>query len=151
MYLRFPSQGRRGRLMTQRISAAGSVLLLLLALAALPGCRPPQGDSTPEVALDWAVTPDPPVTGPASVRLTLTDRATGQPVQGAEVRLEGNMSHAGMKPVFGTARETGPGRYEASLDLHMGGDWLILVDARLRDGRSLQRQVDLPDVRSHQD
>jgi hypothetical protein len=137
-----------------RKTAAGSAFPLLLALAAClapAGCRPPQGDSTPEVALDWAVTPDPPVTGPASVRLTLTDRATGQPVQGAEVQLEGNMSHAGMKPVFGTARETEPGRYEASLDLNMGGDWFILVDARLRDGRSLQRQVDLPDVRSRQE
>ncbi|HVR96796.1 MAG TPA: FixH family protein [Thermoanaerobaculia bacterium] len=128
--------------------------LLLCALAAclsLDGCRPPQGDSNPEIALDLAVTPDPPVTGPANVRLTLTDKATGQPVQGAEVRLEGNMSHAGMRPVFGAARETEPGRYETSLDLHMGGDWFILVDATLRDGRSLQRQVDLPDVHARQD
>jgi hypothetical protein len=146
--------GKTGVPFGRGASSAGPALLLLFALAAclaLTGCRPPQGGSTPEVALAWAVTPDPPVTGPASVRLTLTDRATGQPVQGAEVHLEGNMSHAGMKPVFGTARETEPGRYEASLDLNMGGDWFILVDATLRDGRSLQHQVDLPDVRSRQD
>ena len=111
------------------------------------GCQPP-ARTAPEIELDWSVKPDPPRVGPATVSLALTDAKTGQPVRGAEVRLEGNMSHPGMKPVFGAARETGPGRYEAPIEFTMGGDWVILVDATLRDGRALQRQVDVRGVRS---
>jgi hypothetical protein len=64
------------------------------------------------------------------------------------MRLEGNMSHPGMRPVFGTAREVAPGTYEAPLELPMGGDWFLLVDATLPDGGTLHRQVDLPGVRT---
>lgn len=71
----------------------------------------------------------------------------GQPVENAEVRLEGNMSHPGMAPVFGDAREVAPGRYQAPLDLTMAGDWFILAQITLRDGRSLSRTSQLPGVR----
>lgn len=122
-----------------------AVLAACLVLGA--GCQPP-AQTSPEITLDWSVRPDPPLVGPATVSLTLTDAKTGQPVRGAEVRLEGNMSHAGMKPVFGAAREVEPGRYEAPIELTMGGDWFILIDATLRDGRTLQRQVDVRGVGS---
>jgi hypothetical protein len=52
-----------------------------------------------------------------------------------------------MQPVSASARETAPGRYEARLQLTMAGDWFVLVEARLSDGRTLRRQVDLPGVR----
>ena len=122
-----------------------AVLAACLVLGA--GCQPP-AQTSPEITLDWSVRPDPPLVGPAMVSLTLADAKTGQPVRGAELRLEGNMSHPGMKPVFGTAREVGPGRYEAPIELTMGGDWFLLIDATLRDGRALQRQVDVRGVRS---
>lgn len=125
-------------------------LLLFLGLAAglLPaGCRPP-AETAPEIALAWAMTPDPPTLGKATFSLTLTDTAAGSPVAGAAVRLEGTMSHAGMKPVFGTAREVAPGRYEGAIDFTMAGDWFVLVEATLHDGRVLQRQVDVRGVRA---
>jgi hypothetical protein len=53
-----------------------------------------------------------------------------------------------MQPVFAAAREVGPGRYEARLDLTMAGDWILLIDATLADGRTLRRQVSLPGVRA---
>jgi nitrogen fixation protein FixH len=127
--------------MTGRIGAA-----CLLGLCLLSSCRP-AGEQQEDVGLEWAVTPSPPVTGTATVSLELKEK-TGQPVEGAEVRLEGNMTHPGMTPVFATAREVGPGRYEAPLELTMGGDWIVLVDAKLRDGRTLQRELPLPGVRS---
>lgn len=98
--------------------------------------------------MEWTVAPDPPATGPATFSLRLTDTAAGRPVAGAAVRLEGNMSHPGMKPAFGTAREVAPGRYEAPLDFTMAGDWFVLVEARLRDGRTLERQVEVRGVRA---
>jgi hypothetical protein len=121
-------------------------LALWLAVLIL-GCQPPSQGS-PEIALDWSIRPDPPLVGPATVSLTLADAKTDHPLAGAEIRLEANMSHPGMKPVFGTAREVAPGKYEAAIELTMGGDWFILIDARLRDGRTLQKQVDVAGVRS---
>ncbi|HSG38870.1 MAG TPA: FixH family protein [Thermoanaerobaculia bacterium] len=122
--------------------------LFALWLAVLiAGCQPP-GQTNPEITLDWSVRPDPPLTGPATVSLTMADAKTGRPVEDAEVRLEGNMSHPGMKPVFSAAREVAPGRYEAPIEFTMGGDWFILIDATLRDGRTLQRQMDVTGVRS---
>ena len=133
------------RLMADRMARPlGAACLLGLYL--LSGCRP-AGEPKEDIALEWTVAPSPPVIGTATVSLELKE-TTGQPVEGAEVRLEGNMTHPGMTPVFATAREVGPGRYQAPLELSMGGDWIVLVDARLRDGRTLQRELPLPGVRS---
>lgn len=126
-------------------------LLLLLGWTALlaascgPGGDRAQTPDSPEIAAAWTVAPDPPRVGPIQVSLALTEG--GQPVGGAEVRLEGNMSHPGMKPVFSDAREVAPGRYEAPLDLTMAGDWFVLAQITLRDGRSLSRTRQLPGVR----
>ena len=95
--------------------------------------------------MDWSVTPSPPTAGPVRLALKLTDR--GRPLPGATVGITGDMTHPGMKPVFATAREVAPGRYEAPVELTMAGDWVISVDARLRDGRGFERQVELRGVR----
>ena len=83
----------------------------------------------------------------ATLVLNLTD-TDNRPISGAKIELEGNMSHAGMTPVFSEATETEPGRYEAPLEFTMGGDWFILVKATLSDGRTLERQIDVPGVGS---
>ncbi|MFN2168671.1 MAG: FixH family protein [Anaerolineae bacterium] len=117
------------------------VLVLPLILA---GCAR-GGQDLPDVGVELAVEPSPPQLGPATLTVRLTD-AGGQPIAGASVELEGNMSHAGMAPVFATATEVGPGQYQANLEFTMGGDWFILVRADLPDGRSLERQIGLPGV-----
>ena len=65
---------------------------------------------------------------------------------GALLKLEGNMSHAGMVPVFGEAKETEPGRYRSTLELSMAGDWYILVTVTLPDNRTFERQLELKGV-----
>jgi hypothetical protein len=127
----------RGSIRTAFLLAAG----LLLA-----GCRP-AADKSSTITMDWTVTPSPPVAGPVLVVLTLTDRGSGRPLPGATVGITGDMTHPGMKPVFATAREVAPGRYEAPVELTMAGDWVISVDARLRDGRRFERQFELRGVR----
>ncbi|MGD2205169.1 MAG: FixH family protein [Anaerolineae bacterium] len=115
----------------------GAVMLL-----ALVGCAR-GGRDLPDVGVDLAVEPQPLQLGPATLTVALTD-AGGQPLAGATVELEGNMSHAGMVPVLATAIEVAPGQYRADLEFTMGGDWFILVRADLPDGRSLERQIDVP-------
>jgi hypothetical protein len=104
-------------------------------------------ESLPDVSVDLTVSPDPPQVGPATVTVTLSD-ADGTPIDGAEMKLEGTMTHAGMVPVFADATETEPGQYEATLEFTMGGDWIIIVRATLPDGRSLEREIDVRGVKS---
>lgn len=110
------------------------------------GCRPATDESA-TIAMDWSVTPQPPTAGTVLLALTLTDRSSGQPLPGAEVRITGDMTHPGMKPVFGKAREVAPGRYETPVELTMAGDWVISIDARFRDGRTFEQQFELRNVR----
>ena len=62
--------------------------------------------------------------------------------------LEGNMSHAGMVPVFAEATEIGPGRYRAIMELSMAGDWFVQVHLSLPDGRKLDHQFEIKGVGS---
>jgi hypothetical protein len=115
-------------------------LLLLMLLGCARGMQ-----DLPDVGVDLSIEPDPPQIGPATVTVILTD-ADGQPIQGAQMEVEGNMSHAGMVPVLASARETEAGRYEADLEFTMVGDWFMLVRADLPDGRSMERKIDVPGV-----
>jgi hypothetical protein len=130
-----------------RAAVAAGSFLLGLAVCLLPACRP-RAETASEIALSWTIAPHPPAVGPARFLLMLTDKSTGQLVSGARVQIEGNMSHPGMQPVFGAAREVVHGRYEAKLELTMAGDWIVLVDATLPDGRTVRRQMELPGVRA---
>ena len=124
---------------SRRKELLGVLLLLLLA-----SCGRGAQD-LPDVGVELAIAPQPPQLGPATITVTLSD-ASGQPIEGAEVELEGNMNHAGMVPVSARASEVAPGRYRADLEFTMGGDWFILVQADLPDGRSMERKVDVPAV-----
>ncbi|MES1244251.1 MAG: FixH family protein [Acidobacteriota bacterium] len=139
MHLRHPPGGGRGLSGVRRVALAVSGAVLLLAA----GCRQPS--DAPEISLRWTAQPQPLTTGPMTLSLELSD--SQRPVTGAEVRLEGTMTHPGMAPVQAPAAEVSPGRYVGRLDLSMAGDWVLLVDARLRDGRILHRQIELPGVR----
>ena len=117
-----------------------------LVTLALVGCRGEEA-GLDDVVVELTVLPDPPYVGPATVVVLLTDDQ-GAPIEGATLLLEGNMTHAGMVPSLADASEVSPGRYEAVLDLTMGGDWYILVQGKLPDGRTLEHIADLPGVKS---
>ncbi len=117
------------------------------AIILLTACQRGSSGDIPEIEVDLSVAPDPPAVGPANVTLTLSN-ANNQPISGAKIELEGNMSHAGMTPVFSQATEVEPGKYQAPLEFTMGGDWYILVKATLPDGRQMERQINLPGVKT---
>lgn len=93
------------------------------------------------------ISPQPPRVGHAIVTLNVAD-ASGKSVRGARISIEGDMSHAGMGPVFGEAKEAEPGQYQVPLDFSMGGDWIILVHLTLSNGQMLERQFEVNGVRS---
>jgi hypothetical protein len=116
----------------------------LAIVQGMQGCKRPY-EPQPNLTLEQEISPQPPRVGPVTIALKLTD-AAGAPVTGAFMKLEGNMSHAGMSPVFGETKEIEPGRYRATLDLSMAGDWFVLVTVTLSDNRKLERQFEIKGV-----
>jgi hypothetical protein len=95
-----------------------------------------------ELTLRHEVSPQPPRVGQVTITLRLAD-ASGKPLTGVNIKLEGNMTHAGMTPVFAGAKETEPGRYSSTMELSMAGDWYFLVHMTLPDGRKLEREFEI--------
>ena len=123
-----------------------SLVALCVWLALVQGCRN-QTEQAPDLTLAHEVFPQPPRTGQVTVTLTLTD-TSGTPVTGARLKLEGNMSHAGMAPAFADANEIEAGRYRSTMELSMAGDWYVSVRVTLPDGREFDRQFEINGVRN---
>ena len=126
------------------------LLLPALACAALllgVACQR-RAEPEPDVLVEHEVSPQPPKVGPAVFSLRLADADSSKPLAGARVDLEGNMTHAGMTPVFAEASEAEPGNYRATLQLTMGGDWVVIAHVALPDGRRLERRFDVKGVRA---
>lgn len=88
------------------------------------------------------VDPNPPDVGPSHLTVTLTG-ADGMPVNGANLEIEGSMTHAGMQPLRAKARAGAGGTYEAPFVWPMAGDWSLTVTASLSDGQVATRQFNL--------
>ena len=114
----------------------------LCLLCLLVACR---NQPSPEVTVAHEVLPQPPRVGQVEIRLRVTD-ASRKPLTGAGIKLEGNMSHAGMSPVFADTIEVAPGEYRANMELSMAGDWVILVHLSLSGGTKLERQFEIKGV-----
>lgn len=129
-------------------SASTNVVLALVAFLACAACSPPSANAgAPDVTVGIRIQPSPPVQGPARVGFTLAD-SMGTPVEVRAVHVEANMDHAGMVPVLADAHPMGRGSFSADIEFTMGGDWYLLVEATLTDGRTLQRRIDVPGVRT---
>lgn len=126
-------------------SKRNSLVALCVWLAIVNGCRH-AGDTAPDLILAHEVSPQPPRTGQVTITLRLTD-TSGTSVTGARIKLEGNMSHAGMAPVFAEATEIEPGSYRSTLELSMAGDWQVSARVTLADGRRLDRHFEINGVR----
>jgi hypothetical protein len=117
---------------------------LLAAAAVTAACRAPR-ESPASTSVAWTLRPEPAVLGPAMLAVTLRDPANA-PIDRAEVRVVGHMSHPGMAPVAATAAPRGGGRYEAGFAFTMRGDWVLVVSIQLPDGRRVERRIDVPNV-----
>jgi hypothetical protein len=122
------------------------LVAIFIGLALLQGCRR-QRESPLDFILTYEVSPQPPRVGRTTITLKLAD-SSGNPVTRARVTLEGNMSHAGMVPVYAETTELQPGRYQANMELTMAGDWNITVHVNLPNGFE-ERQFEIKGV-AHQ-
>lgn len=127
-----------------RSGPAAVALAALLVLTSLAACAPAALPAT-EVAVDWTVTPSPPVEGPVRLEFTLRDGA-GEGLTDADVEVEAGMNHAGMVPELASAIALGQGRYAAEFELTMGGDWYLIFRGTLEDGTAFEEIDDLKGV-----
>ena len=111
------------------------------------GCTKP-ASSVSSVLINSEVSPQPVRVGLVTVTLKLIDPAA-KPVSGAHITLEGDMSHPGMAPVFGEAKEIEVGRYQGALQLNMSGDWIVLTHVILANGQKLDRQINVSGVQAN--
>jgi hypothetical protein len=118
-------------------------LLILISAAMLSGCRRGSTlDAAPGYEVELIARPSPAAVGEAQLELELTD-PDGQAVEGAQLSVRGDMTHAGMTPVLAEATELGDGRYQADWEWTMAGDWVVTVEVELLDGTIFERTIDL--------
>src|SRR5208282_4768600 len=105
------------------------LVLVVAAVVVGIGChRPPNTSSG--VTVEFQIKPKPVGVGPVVISFVLTDAANhpgNHQLTGAHIKVEADMSHAGMSPVFADASELRPAHYESHLSLGMAGDWVILL------------------------
>ncbi|MGH8638748.1 MAG: FixH family protein [Burkholderiales bacterium] len=95
-----------------------------------------------DVSVESTLTPAQPTIGKAVLRVRLLD-ASRRPVPGAQLRVEGHMSHPGMSPVLATATEHSPGIYQTQLQFTMRGDWVLVVTGALAKGAAVNHRIDV--------
>jgi hypothetical protein len=118
--------------------------VLCACLVSAPACKRQQHNA-PNLVLVHEISPQPPRVGPVTITLKVNE-TSGAPVGGAHLTLEGNMSHAGMVPVFAEARELETGHYQSIMELSMAGDWNVTVHVTLPDKRKLDQEFEIKGV-----
>lgn len=121
------------------------VVALCVWLALAQGCTQQKTSSSTNLTLAYEVSPLPTRIGDVTITVRMTE-ASGKPVAGARVSLEGNMTHPGMVPVLVEAKEIAPGRYQSIMKLSMAGDWYVMVHVTLPDGRELDQEFEIKEV-----
>jgi hypothetical protein len=115
-------------------------LILCLGLLAACGRVDRQGGGAANIELMGPLVP-PPV-GAGRILLRITDKA-GAPIEDARLIVRGDMSHAGMVPIVGTADRGEDGLYMIPVEWTMAGDWIITAEATLSDNSLVSRQFEL--------
>ena len=128
------------------LSGLTAALFFLLVNLPLGGCAKSSG-VTDNIAFSCQSDPAVPRIGANVFTVILADKA-GARLTGAHIALEGDMTHPGMSPVFGDAKEIAPGRYQGRLDLGMPGDWTILFHITLAGGETLERQLQIRNLQA---
>jgi hypothetical protein len=113
---------------------------LILLITACGRIQQSQTAADVGVTLEMTIEPEQPMVGPAYLIFTLTDKQ-GNPINDAALKVEGNMTHAGMVPVLAQTNAGQQGRYTVPFEWSMRGDWLVTVEVTLAGGQKFSRQI----------
>lgn len=101
----------------------------------LASCRQTNSDTS---NLRFELLSEPPLLmmGDAVLIVRVRDQ-NGLPVNDATLELRGDMSHAGMTPVFGTLTSVENGDYRFNFEWSMVGEWVITVSGTTADEKRI--------------
>ena len=119
-------------------------LTMLILLVTLTGCRESAQQQAINTTSGITIELKPGYSaqvGETTLTVILID-AQGALVEGATVRVRGDMNHAGMVPVNAETAESSGGEYTVPFEWTMGGDWIVTVEATLADGTVVTRTFD---------
>jgi YtkA-like len=131
-----------GRRLRHSLHSACVLAAAVILLCVASGCgRMQRADPTTrdDHKVTLAIEPSPAVMGASTLAVTLRDQ-TGQPVDGARLEVEANMSHAGMVPVLASTAQGTAGVYRVPLEWTMAGDWYVDLTFTLPDGQRVARR-----------
>lgn len=118
---------------------AGLAVVLLLIAAGCGRSQSAVTETKDDYRVTFATQPAPPDRGDGMVIVTVNDKQ-GQPVDGARVSVEANMSHAGMMPVLVDSASSQGGAYHMPIKWTMGGSWYVDVKVTLPSGEVVRRR-----------
>ncbi|MFD3162744.1 FixH family protein [Herpetosiphon sp. NSE202] len=102
----------------------------------LIGCsRTPSDDQRLTMSLEQT----PSAMGVQTIVLVINDGTT--PLDNAKVQLEATMTHAGMPSQIVQMQALGAGKYQASIDFSMLGEWVLIVNVTEANGAVMQRTL----------
>jgi hypothetical protein len=119
-----------------------SLLFLILLLITACTRQSAVGNQATNVSVKLTFDPATPAVGDSMVYLEVRDE-NGQPVEDLNIQIKGDMTHAGMAPVFGVSKYEGDGVYSIPFEWTMAGDWILQVAADLPDGTVLNRSFEV--------
>ena len=119
------------------------VLILAASILALAGCaRESRRSSSADIQIGLSVVPFPAAVGDMRLVVHVTD-SSGRPINDASLAIKADMTHAGMTPVLAQAEGGGEdGYYNVPASWSMAGDWVVTVEATLKDGSRAQQRFD---------
>lgn len=110
-----------------------------------PSPRVPAGVRAPSlpnsVSVVATVSPNPPVVGDSTLRLTLTN-ARGKPLAGAKLAASLAMTSMNMGTTRPALKEGPPGQYTTTLPFSMAGPWRVTLTVTPADGPPFTRSFD---------
>ena len=126
---------------------AGIIVATSSAAFLAGGCAAPSARRSPGIAIESQITPQPVRVGAATASLKPADGGEGA-ISGARIALEADMSHPGMSPAFGEAKEIAAGHYQGRVTFTMAGDWVLLLHITLPDGQKIERPINVGNVQA---
>ncbi|MBI5670939.1 MAG: FixH family protein [Chloroflexi bacterium] len=119
-----------------------AVVLLLSVLLAACGTRVAVQPTPVNVSIAVRAESEPLAVGATTLLVSLTD-SSGRPIDGATLRVHGDMDHAGMVSVDREVKDSANGEYRVPFEWTMGGGWIVTVTAQLPDnGGEISKTVE---------
>ncbi len=121
------------------------ILIVLIVVLVAAGCRanptPSAATAVQAAQIDLSADPQPLTVGEGQLNVTVTK--DNQPLAGLNLTVRGDMTHAGMKPVLGSAVTDAQGKAAIPFRWSMGGDWIVTVTVTLMDQSQVSQEFDL--------